>query len=247
LLEACRGCHSIKAIINVTTDKVYDNEHRIRNTEHRAQKKKKAFIEKDPLGGYDPYSSSKACSEMVTAAYRSSFLSPVVAVATARAGNVIGGGDWAKDRLIPDFVRAILKNEKIYIRNPQAVRPWQHVLEPLTGYLLLAEKLCKQGGKFAGAWNFGPDENDTRTVAWIVKKLCRLWGEGCSYIIDKGKHPHEAPYLRLDSAKARQQLKWGPKWNLTAALDKIIVWMRAYQAKENLREICFRQIEEHLA
>jgi len=232
LLEASRGCKSVKAIVNVTTDKVYEN-----------REKRSGYKEDEPLGGYDPYSSSKACSEMVAQAYRRSSGMNVV---TARAGNVIGGGDWAADRLIPDFVRAILKREKIRIRNPKAVRPWQHVLEPLAGYLLLAQKLYRNGPRYAGAWNFGPELADARTVEWIVKRLCAGWGKGAGYSLDKGKHPHEADYLRLDNAKARKQLGWRPKWELAIAIDKIIEWTKVYQQGEDIRGVCLRQIGEYL-
>lgn len=231
LLEAVRQCPSVKAIVNVTTDKVYENPDRCR-----------AIKECEPLGGYDPYSSSKACSELVTSAYRRSF---GLNIATARAGNVIGGGDWAADRLVPDFVRAILKGKNIKIRNPKAVRPWQHVLEPLGGYLLLAEKLYKNGPKYAGSWNFGPDKKDAKPVEWIVKKLCEKWGEGARYAIDKEKHPHEAHYLRLDCSKAKHKLEWHPKWNLEKALGKIIEWTRAYQEGEEVRRVCLDQIAEY--
>ena len=233
VLEAARSCRSVKAVINVTTDKVYENRG-MRN----------AYREGDSLGGHDPYSSSKACSELVASAYR---LSYSMNLATARAGNVIGGGDWAGDRLVPDFVRAILKGQKLRVRNPKAIRPWQHVLEPLAGYLMLAEKLYKHGGKYAGAWNFGPNDSDAKPVKWIVKKLCAGMGKGSGFVIDRGKHPHEAHYLRLDSAKARKKLGWRPKWNLVKAIDKVIEWTKAYQRKADLRQVCFQQIKEYMS
>lgn len=235
LLDAVRSCESARSLINVTTDKCYEN-----------VEQNKDFTESDPLGGYDPYSSSKACSEIVTAAYRRSFLSPKVAVATARAGNVIGGGDWAVDRLIPDFVRAILKDEKILVRYPQAIRPWQHVLEPLTGYLLLVQKLCLMGEKYAGAWNFGPKKKDAKSVDWIVKRLCQKWGQGASYTIDRGKHPHETHYLRLNIAKAQNKLGWIPQWDLDLALQKVVDWTLAYKNKQDLLKVCISQIEDYL-
>jgi len=238
LLEAARSCKAVKAIVNITTDKCYE----VKGIGSRGQ----GYLEGDPLGGYDPYSSSKACSEIVTAAYRRSFLSPRVAVATARAGNVIGGGDWAADRLIPDFVRAILKNEKIMVRCPKAVRPWQHVLEPLTGYLLLAQKLCLDGEKYAGAWNFGPEKSDAKTVDWIVKRLCQKWGQGASYAIDRGKHPHETHYLRLNIAKAKKELGWKPQWDLDMALQKVMDWTLAYKNRQDLREVCIGQIKDYM-
>ncbi|MDI6731715.1 MAG: CDP-glucose 4,6-dehydratase [Candidatus Margulisbacteria bacterium] len=240
LLEAVRACNSVKVMVNVTTDKVYEIRHQgIKASRHQG------FCESDPLGGYDPYSGSKACSEIVTAVYRQSFLSPKAAVATARAGNVIGGGDWAADRLIPDFIRAILAGGKIHIRNPKAVRPWQHVLEPLTGYLSLAQKLYENKQKYAGAWNFGPEKRDAKTVEWIVEKLCSKWGQEAGYIIDKGKHLHETGYLRLDNTKAKRKLGWKPKWELKTAIDKIIEWTKAYQEGKDLRQACLTQIQEY--
>ena len=241
LLEAVRGVKSVKAVINITTDKCYENREWIWS-----------YRENEPLGGYDPYSSSKACSEIATAAYRSSFFNPDkylehgVAIATARAGNVIGGGDWSEDRLIPDFVRAIAKGGKIKVRNPKAIRPWQHVLEPLTGYLLLAEKLYSEGIKYAEAWNFGPRDEDARNVEWIVEYLCRKWGKNASYVIDSADHPHEANYLKLDWSKAKALLKWSPRWTLEKSLNSIIDFTRAYQNDQNIRELCVTQLIEYL-
>ena len=236
LLEAVRACSSVKAVVNVTTDKCYEN-----------KEWTWGYRENEPLGGYDPYSNSKACSELVTASYRSSFFNSNsgVGVATARAGNVIGGGDWAADRLIPDCINALLSNEKIMIRNPNAIRPWQHVLEPLSGYLLLAEKLYEDGACFAEGWNFGPNDSDAKSVGWIVEKMCRKWGNNASYLLDKGIHPHEAHYLKLDCSKAKATLNWHPKWNLEQALEKIIEWVHAYQEKKNMRHVCLQQIQEY--
>jgi CDP-glucose 4,6-dehydratase len=242
LLEAVRACPGVKAVVNVTTDKCYENKEHAR-----------AFREDEPMGGYDPYSSSKGCSELVTSAYRDSFFNPAdykkhgVALASARAGNVIGGGDWAADRLIPDLIRAALKGEKVRIRNPRAIRPWQHVLEPLSGYLQLAEKLYMRGPQYAGAWNFGPDAGDAKDVEWIVKRMFAAWPEAPGYVIDKGRHPHEAHYLKLDSSKARRELGWQPRWHIGAAIDKIISWTRAYAAKEDMYDMCIKQIREYTA
>lgn len=239
LLESVRQCNSVRAVINVTTDKCYEN-----------KEWSWGYREIDPLGGYDPYSSSKACSEMVTASYRSSFYNSInyekhrVAVATARAGNVIGGGDWGKERLIPDCVRAFMNQEKIIIRNPKAIRPWQHVLEPLSGYLLLAEKLHKDGILMAEAWNFGPDDKDAKPVEWIVNKMCEMWGTS-GYELDDNKHVHEANYLKLDCSKAKIHLGWEPRWDLTMALEKTHEWYAAYRANESLYDVCLKQIEEH--
>jgi CDP-glucose 4,6-dehydratase len=237
LLEAVRACNSVRVVVNVTTDKVYENREWIWG-----------YRENEPMGGYDPYSNSKGCSELVTAAYRSSYFNPHdyarhgVAVATARAGNVIGGGDWASDRLIPDIIRAILAGEKVLIRNPGAIRPWQHVLEPLSGYLLLAQRLYDSGAAYAEGWNFGPEDEDARPVEWLVRKLCELWGEGAAYAIDDGEHPHEAHYLRLDCAKVRHRLGWAPHWSLEDALQSIVAWTRVYRQQGDLRAECLRQI-----
>jgi len=251
LLEAVRKCGTARAVVNVTTDKCYENKEHLRG-----------YKEDEPMGGYDPYSSSKACSELVTAAYRNSFFNPKsyspscrsssplahhVALASARAGNVIGGGDWAADRLIPDIIRAALKGDKVLIRNPRAIRPWQHVLEPLSGYLALAEKLYTRGPGYAKAWNFGPDAGDAKDVEWIVKRMFSSWPDAPGYTLDKGLHPHEAHYLKLDSSKARRELGWAPRWRIGQAIDKIIEWTRAYQNSLDMREVCLKQINEYIA
>ena len=240
LLEAVRQNPGIKALVNVTTDKCYDN-----------QEWHWGYRESEPMGGYDPYSNSKGCSELVTAAYRNSYFNTNdyekhgVAIGSARAGNVIGGGDWADDRLIPDFIRAIIKGDKVQIRSPYAIRPWQHVLEPLTGYLTLAKALYENGPTFAGAWNFGPDDSDAKNVEWITEKICKLWGENSGFEIDKNPQPHEANYLKLDCSKAKAELQWSPKWNITQTLDSIIEWSKAYINKEDLRVVCEKQIEDY--
>jgi len=240
LFEAVRKCGSVKAVINVTTDKCYENKER-----------EWGYREDEPLGGYDPYSNSKACSELVTSAYRSSYFNPRdyaahgVGIASARAGNVLGGGDWATDRLVPDCVRAILKNEKVIIRNPQAIRPWQHVLEPLAGYLMLAQKLYEDGPRYSEAWNFGPDDSDAKPVEWLVKELCAKWGNNASYMVDPGKHPHEAHYLKLDCSKAKTAIGWRPLWDLEKAINSIIEWTKTYAGKGDVTAACMRQIEEY--
>jgi CDP-glucose 4,6-dehydratase len=247
LLEAVRGVPTVRAVVLVTSDKCYLN-----------QEWFWGYRENEPLGGFDPYSSSKACAELVTAAYRNSFFSPSAldpspcnlqpsppAIATARAGNVIGGGDWGADRLVPDCVRSLLKGEKILIRNPAALRPWQHVLEPLSGYLLLAEKLYRDGPPFAEALNFGPDDADTKPVEWLVGKLCTLWGDGAGYELDARAHPHEAQHLKLDCSKARAKLGWRPRWNLEKALAAVISWTHDYRASRNMRTVSLAQIEEY--
>lgn len=241
LFEAVRSCKSIRAVINITTDKCYENNEWVWG-----------YRENENLGGFDPYSNSKACSELVTSAYRNSYFHKDhyemhnVAIATARAGNVIGGGDWAKDRLIPDILNSILTNTKIIIRNPNAIRPWQHVLEPLSGYMTLAEKLFEQGNNFAEAWNFGPNESDIETVSWIVEKLCAKWPSyNQGYEIIKDENLHEAHYLKLDCSKAKSKLQWQPRWNLNQALEKIIEWTHAYQNNDSLYDISVKQIREY--
>lgn len=240
LLEAVRACPGVRAVVNVTTDKVYEN-----------REWAWGYRENEPMGGYDPYSNSKGCSELVTASYRSSYFNPGqygshgVAVATARAGNVIGGGDWAGDRLIPDCIRAILAGEPVQIRNPDAIRPWQHVLEPLSGYLLLAQRLYEDGVRYSGGWNFGPAEEDARPVGWIVERLCAGWGSGASFALDGGEHPHEAHHLKLDCSKAKSELGWQPVWNLATALDNIIEWTQAYLQQQDLREVSLNQIRKY--
>ena len=234
LFEAVRKTPSVRAVVNITTDKCYENRETL-----------KPYHEEDAMGGYDPYSSSKGCSELVTAAYRRSFLSEAgVAVATARAGNVIGGGDWAADRLIPDFLRAIDANVELVIRSPHAIRPWQHVLEPLSGYIMLAERLFLEGDNFAGAWNFGPVDQDARTVSWIVEYLISST-TNASWKIDDNTHLHEANYLKLDSNKARTQLDWQPRWNLESALSKIIDWHRHWHNGDNMCQHSLAQIAEY--
>ena len=240
VLEAVRQCGGVRAVVNVTTDKCYENKEWLWG-----------YRESDPLGGYDPYSNSKACSELVTTAYRNSFFHPDtykqhgVAVATARAGNVIGGGDWAKDRLIPDCINALINGESVRIRNPHAIRPWQHVIEPLGGYLLLAESLYNKGVQFSEGWNFGPVDADAKSVEWIVRSLCEKWGQGSTFIIDAGPHPHEATYLKLDCSKVKSRLGWQPKWNLETSLDKIVEWTRAYREESDLFDVCRKQILQY--
>ena len=237
LLEACRHTNSVKSIVNVTTDKCYEN-----------REWHWGYRENEPMGGYDPYSNSKGCSELVTSSYRNSYFNPAkyaehgVALASARAGNVIGGGDWADDRLIPDFIRAISDGEEVKIRSPFAIRPWQHVLEPLTGYLSLAAKLFTDGAKYSEGWNFGPDDSDAQNVEWITKRICELWGKGASYQVDTNPQPHEANYLKLDCSKAKAELGWVPRWNIETTLKSIVDWNKAYIAGEDIREVTIKQI-----
>lgn len=239
LLEAVRQTPSVRAVVNVTTDKCYENKEWIWG-----------YRENEPMGGFDPYSSSKGCAELITAAYRNSFFNASqhpVALATARAGNVIGGGDWADDRLIPDILRAIQAGLPVNIRNPHATRPWQHVLEPVSGYLALAAKLYIQGPAFAEAFNFGPAEEDVKPVQWIVEQLTQQWGAGASWQLDEGAHPHEARYLKLDCSKARTALGWSPRWNLGQALQAITTWHKAHHHDQDMRAVCLHQIKEYSA
>lgn len=235
VLEAARQCGSVKAIVNITTDKCYENREWIWG-----------YREDEPMGGHDPYSSSKGCAELVSSAYRKSFLMGAdIAMATARAGNVIGGGDWALDRLVPDILRALQNKEPVLIRNPHAIRPWQHVLEPLSGYLLLAELLYTQGQSYAEGWNFGPIDEDARPVQWIVERLCQKWGRDASWVLESGEHPHEASFLKLDISKARQLLRWAPRWSLEDALSHITNWHQAWLDGQDMRAVCLQQISQY--
>jgi CDP-glucose 4,6-dehydratase len=242
LLDAIRRVPTVRVAINVTTDKCYENREWVWG-----------YRENEPMGGYDPYSSSKACAELVTAAYRSSFFNPQdydqhgVAIATARAGNVIGGGDWAKDRLIPDIINAFACEKPVLIRNPHAVRPWQHVLEPLRGYMMLVERLYENGVDFGGAWNFGPNDDDAKPVAWIVRKMAGLWGKDARWSVDEAANPHEAGYLKLDISKARNRLGWNPALRLEKALDFIVEWSAARNSGRNMRQETLAQIKKYQA
>lgn len=240
LLEAVRKTPSIRAVVNVTTDKCYENKEWLWG-----------YREDEPLGGHDPYSASKACSEIVTASYRRSFFSErtktgqTVFLASARAGNVIGGGDWSKDRLIPDALAAFAQKTPVEIRFPNAVRPWQHVLEPLSGYLMLAEALCSEkGDRFAQAWNFGPRDDDAKSVHWIVEQMTRLWADGASWTQNQTPQPHEANYLKLDISKATQVLGWKPRTHLVQALEMTIDWTKAYLSGQSSKATCLSQIHQ---
>jgi len=238
MLEAVRKTPSVRAIVNVTSDKCYENKKWIWG-----------YRENEPMGGYDPYSSSKGCAELVTSAYRSSFFNHAnyldhgVALASVRAGNVIGGGDWAMDRLIPDIMRAIQAGNPVQIRNPHAIRPWQHVLEPLSGYLLLAEKLYSEGMGFAEGWNFGANDEDAQPVEWIVERLTSHWGEAASWELDKSPQPHEAQYLKLDCSKAKSRLGWTPRLSLDQCLINITTWHKNHLNGEDMHKVTISQIE----
>lgn len=240
VLEVVRRTPGVRALVNITTDKCYENREWVWG-----------YRETDPMGGHDPYSSSKGCAELVTAAYRSSFFDSKdfdrhrVSVSTVRAGNVIGGGDWAGDRLIPDMIRAFTAGEPVLIRSPHAIRPWQHVLEPLMGYLMLAERMFDAGPEFAQGWNFGPSDEDAKPVEWIVQRLAELWGNGATWHLDDGQHPHEASYLKLDCSKARTRLDWHPRWGLAMALGHIVSWYRAFNRGEDMRALTLQQISQY--
>jgi CDP-glucose 4,6-dehydratase len=239
LLEAVRTTDGVRAVVCVTSDKCYQNREWVWG-----------YREDEPVGGYDPYSSSKGCSELVAAAYRNSFFNEreysqhEVAVATARAGNVIGGGDWAKDRLVPDLIRSVSRGEDIILRNPHAIRPWQHVLDPLAGYLMLAESLFKHGPRFSEAWNFAPAES--HTVTQVVGQLLSLWGSQVSARHDQSRQPHEDPYMILDSTKARVKLDWKPLLDLRASLSWIVEWVKRFQAGADMRSVTESQIDKYM-
>ena len=241
LLEACRHTPSVRVVVNITSDKCYDNRERV-----------VGYRENDPLGGNDPYSSSKACAELVTYAYLKSFFNPDdhkkhgISLASARAGNVIGGGDWAEDRLIPDMVRAFLLKQPVTIRYPQATRPWQHVLEPLYGYLLLGQKLYEQDDRFSGAWNFGPNDEGAKPVHWVVERFSDLWGEDAGWKTEEQKQPHEAWYLNLDCTKAKTLLGWYPEMDVDAALNWTAQWYKIFRdAPDSISEFTEKQIREY--
>ena len=237
VLEAGRHSDNLKVILIITSDKCYENNEWVWG-----------YRESDPMGGHDPYSSSKGCAELITSAYRRSYFSKKdnpnhgVAVATTRAGNVIGGGDWATDRLVPDIMRAIMEDRPVIIRYPNAIRPWQHVLEPLRGYITLVEKLWQHGEQSSGAWNFGPNDGDSRPVSWIADHLTKLWGDGACWESDLSHHPHEATYLKLDCSKAKSQLGWMPALDLTTTLQWIVEWNRAYLQKKDMRQVTEAEI-----
>jgi CDP-glucose 4,6-dehydratase len=227
-------------LINVTSDKCYEN----RSLE-------RGYNENDPMGGFDPYSSSKGCAEIVTSSFRNSFFNIKeyekhrTAIASVRAGNVIGGGDWAENRIIPDIIKGILEKKKIKIRNPEAIRPWQFVLEPLNGYLLLAEKLWHEGKTFSEGWNFGPEYNDVKKVSWVAKKLLKLWNTDIKLDYTKEKFNHEEKILKLDCTKVKEKLGWHPKMNLEVGLKFVVEWYKQYELGNNMKEVTENQIMEY--
>jgi len=234
VLEVARSCSNLKAIVNITTDKCYENDYRA-----------EGYKENDSMGGHDPYSSSKGCAELVTSSYRRSFLQGQgIGLASVRAGNVIGGGDWADDRLIPDILKSFENGNSVIVRNPQATRPWQHVLEPLSGYLVLAQKLYQNPKEYAEGWNFGPNEQDVQPVEWILDNMISKWPNS-SWELDKNSSPHEAGFLKLDISKAKSKLGWSPLWGLSDALEKIVNWNQAWLNKEDMQVVCLAEIKEY--
>jgi len=236
VLEAARGNASVKAVLIITSDKCYEN-----------MESEEGYDEENPLGGHDPYSSSKACAEIVASAYRRSFLAENgIAVATTRSGNVIGGGDWSRDRLVPDAVNAFINREPFVVRKPKAVRPWQHVLEPLSGYLLLCQKLCHQPNQFAEAWNFGPRASDEKTVGSLAELMVESWGDGANWVCrGESNQPHEANSLRLDCRKAKTKLEWKPQWTLREAVENTLIWYKKLHGGDNMYEFSIQQIIDY--
>jgi CDP-glucose 4,6-dehydratase len=243
VFEAVKGTENVKVVINVTSDKCYENKEWVYG-----------YRENDPMGGYDPYSSSKGCAELLTSAYRNSFFNPKdygktnnVALASVRAGNVIGGGDWADDRLIPDCIRALSKEETIYIRNPKAIRPWQHVLEPLSGYLWLGALMWQDPVKYSEGWNFGPNDEDILTVEEIAKNVIKLWGSGRYEMNHDNKNFHEAKLLKLDISKAHFHLKWKPVYSARTALEETIKWYKEYfNNQKSIYDFTLKQLQDYV-
>ncbi len=240
VLQAIRDVPSVRAVVSVTTDKCYENKEWLWG-----------YRETDPLGGYDPYSSSKACAEIVSAAFRQSYFQSSgsaglhCGIATARAGNVIGGGDWSMDRLVPDMVRAFVAGEPVSIRRPNAIRPWQHVMEPIAGYLTIAQRLFTGDARFATAYNFGPSDDDARPVSWIVERLVQSWQGGASWRLDPDPGVHEAGYLKLDSSRARAELGWKPRMTLDVALNRVVSWYKAELEGEDMHRFTLEQIRQY--
>ena len=237
VLEAARSCDNLKSIVSVTTDKCYEN-----------KEIQRGYKEDEPMGGHDPYSSSKGCAELVTSAYRRSFFNNdnTASIASARAGNVIGGGDWSEDRLIPDIIRAFQKSKPVIIRNPNSTRPWQHVLEPLSGYLVLAQHLYDDGENYTGAWNFGPLDEDCKSVSWILNEMVKLWGKNSKWKLDQDINPHEANFLKLDCSKAASKLNWLPKWRLKESLESLLIGIKFLFLVEILKINVLMEINKYL-
>ena len=235
MLEAVRATPSVKAVLNITTDKCYENNEWLWG-----------YRENEPMGGHDPYSSSKGCAELVSAAYRRSFLTQAgVALATARCGNVVGGGDWAADRIVPDAMRAFIQNRPVMVRNPRATRPWQHVLEPLAGYIVLCQQLIQAPEAFACGWNFGPSDDDAQPVSKLADIMAASWGVGACWEHDGSVHPHEANYLKLDCSKAKALLQWNTLWDIEQALDMTVQWYKAWNNRQDMHQYTLDQIKSY--
>ena len=236
IFDACRTCDSVRVILIVTSDKCYEN----KEVDY-------SYGETDPMGGHDPYSSSKGCAELVTSAFRRSFYNnpSAPAIASARAGNVIGGGDWASDRIIPDAMRAFSDKQILQVRNPDAIRPWQHVLEPISGYMTLCEKMWYEPSKFSKGWNFGPEDESVCTVKEVTDKVSALWGNHAVWTKSNGDHPHEATLLKLDITEAKKKLAWIPKWDLDTALEKTVSWYKSYYNGEDIHKMSLEQINKY--
>jgi CDP-glucose 4,6-dehydratase len=238
VLESARNAETVRATLIITTDKCYEN-----------KEWSWGYRENEPMGGYDPYSNSKGCAELITAAYRQSYFSDSSsrnAIASARAGNVIGGGDWSEDRLVPDAIRAFEGGKPVMIRNPLATRPWQHVLEPLSGYLILSQALYNDGSQFASGWNFGPRDEDNRSVSEVIDMIISKWSGSARWEKEGSEQPHEANFLKLDCSKAQSQLGWMPKWNLENACQKIVEWQNSFYSKKNMQEATLAQINQYM-
>lgn len=238
LLEASRQCDVTRAVVCITTDKCYEN-----------KEWEWGYRETDRLGGFDPYSNSKACAELLVSSYRNSFLETEgkCSVASARAGNVVGGGDWSKDRLLPDLLDSFARGVKASIRNPMATRPWQHVLEPISGYILLAEKLLEKGGEYSEAWNFGPDEESNKSVHWVADHVASVWGEPAVWVSESHDELHEATFLKLDCSKAKFRLDWFPVWGVDEALERVVKWHKSYSAGGDMLQYSISEIEEYVS
>jgi CDP-glucose 4,6-dehydratase len=235
LLEAVRKAGTVKAVLNITTDKCYENKEWIWG-----------YREDDALGGHDPYSNSKACAELVSSSYRNSFLREAkIQLATARAGNVIGGGDWSKDRIIPDAIKSFVNSEKLIIRNPKATRPWQHVLEPLAGYLMLCKSLLEQHDDYDQGWNFGPNQEAVQPVSILADKMTAMWGDGAAWGLDSGAFPHEALSLKLDCSKSQQYLGWNPIWSLDKTLSETVNWYKCFYQNDDILAFTLSQIKAY--
>lgn len=240
VFEVIRKIRNVRVVINVTSDKCYENRESI-----------SGYKETDPMGGYDPYSCSKGCAELVTSSFRNSFFNPKeydkhgIALASVRAGNIIGGGDWSPNRLVPDIMKGLIENQTVTIRNPSSVRPWQFVLEPLRGYLMLAEKLWHEGPRYVEGWNFGPDDQDVKPVFWLIEKISQKWGKKVNWNLNNTHNYHETNYLRLDCSKAKMKLGWSPKLNMEKTIEFVVEWYKQFEKNQDVKGITEEQISKY--